>query len=170
MADPDVESHAPVHSVGYRRLMLGLLVAAYPPQCGQRHRLWRAVQGGRAHLVRLRRKRDQPNRHQAVLETTVDALDSPRCPPRVSDPDAGAQRRARRELQTALAGVPTVATHHNYPRFVIRFYLRKSGRANTQTVAPAFGWRTILPACCIAWTWTKPALVATARYCRPSTL
>ncbi len=29
MADPDVESHAPAHSVGYRRLMLGLLVAAY---------------------------------------------------------------------------------------------------------------------------------------------
>ena len=29
MADPDVESHAPAHSVGYRRLMLALLVAAY---------------------------------------------------------------------------------------------------------------------------------------------
>src|SRR5271165_2577007 len=91
--------------------------------------LWRPVPRRRTDLHRLRRVCDQPNRGQALRQTSIDALDTSGCTPASSDPNTRPQQRPRSSHPSLLPRLQEITGHRHCPRFVMGPYICRSRSA-----------------------------------------
>jgi hypothetical protein len=83
------------------------------------HIVWRAVPRRRTDLHRLRRVCDQPNRGQALRQTSINALDTSWCTPAASDQNTRPQQRPRSSHPSLLPRPQEITGHRHCPRFVM---------------------------------------------------
>ena len=94
--------------------------ATYIAQQRRPHReLWRAVPRRRTDLHRLRKVCDQPNRGQALRQTSIDALDTSGCTLAASDPNTRPQQRPRSSHPSLLPRLQEITGYRHCPRFVM---------------------------------------------------
>ena len=62
---------------------------------------------------------DQPNRGQALRQTSIDALDTSGCTPAASDPNTRPQQRSRSSHPSLLPRLQEITGHRHCPRFVM---------------------------------------------------
>src|SRR5271157_4133527 len=111
------QSHLVVSAEARRRARR--VCDVYRQQRRPHRELWRAVPRRRTDLHRLRRVCDQPNRGQALRQTSIDALDTSGCTPAASDPNTRPQQRSRSSHPSLLPRLQEITGHRHCPRFVM---------------------------------------------------